>query len=453
MSKNSNSNINNYINNIERYTYIKYIVKLIIYFASFMFLLQSIIDFMDRKPDNTEKIITALLGLVLVLIMNQAVEALETIISNYKSGEGVGKIIDAHRAESEIVFESVMELRRAIEKSFNVQKIESMDDAMEAVVSRIERAVKIRNTYLGTYVDYTDDRIINSYNSHLSKEGRSWHDIVSARELFSNRYDRINPKGYTIGQHKITVLSTSLPIINFIIIEYPNFETEVFWGWVESESSGGFSSTTIFRSAQVELVGMFENLFTALCLSNVQATIHTDFQRKGDERFHTDCNRKVVDREGFWFTHSYNISRNASKISLKPASYACFTIKYRDGAAQIDGFLKEALRVDTSVFNVIDHDRQGRTDSSDRRIVIEFPFEEDGNVKVGYVLYNFDRQDGYDIVYGFYTNPHNGRYQEIYGIKLSRELPRYVTKEFLDKSISLQSELVNSMYKSRYLKS
>lgn len=433
------------------FTIVMFISKLCGIIIAILLLSQSIFNIINVDEDkftDTYRLLLGAFGFLCLLAFDKLYEFAQTIRDTNRTGRNIEEIIGAYNSETSNVFDRIEKLDKTVSVSFNVEKIPSLRQASNQILSKIRVSNKVRNTFLGTYTSDTEDLIIEAYNDFLSKKGRSWHDVLTLAELYSDRYKRVNPQNYVVGRHVATVLRHSMPVVNFIILDYEDEDkTEVFWGWVEADKSASGSIASVFRSTDEAIVSMFCDLFSALSTQKVQAKVYPDFKLKGEyERFNAKSEGPIINREGTWYTNAYGPMESA--FSQKTVSHACFKILYYGGKPQIKGRLCEFEPGLKRHYHPITHQDGVRIDSSEHRILIQYPVRRGDNIRIGYIVYEFKEFDGREVIIGIYTNPFIGRIFNIFGFKINEKIDSNISNMKMTNLYNKYSKEIEKVYKT-----
>lgn len=205
----------------------------------------------------------------------------------------------------------------AIKGDLNSGCIGSIELAMPLIIADLLKAKSIRNTFVGLrpLSEKNQAKVITSYQRWLKgKDNRSWEDIVSISEFFSNRFTSINVKLDTDRKHVVFVLREGVNPINFLILrdeESPEFDV-VYFGWLPHQE---WSNMRIFRSTQRDLIDFFSSYFDILVSQtwNFQLNEHhpsrggfsLDYSSPPDKRLCVDIS-DLIDKKGQWITVSYS---------------------------------------------------------------------------------------------------------------------------------------------------
>lgn len=448
-----------YIRAKKRYTLGVYGFKICGVLIGLGFVLRSISPIPEGtdQPENY-RISMIIIGVLISFVVSQGAEMFGKLLDSGRDGDNVEAAIRAHEDVAGRVYEGVEELRRVINNSLNVERMDTYADSIKILTSRISTARKVRNTFVGVSGETDVGLVAKSYDEFLSKRGNVWHDIVSPAELFSERYYSIDPRDFAIGRHRISVLRHSLPMINFIILDYDNERSsEVYWGWVDSSRGSEGALADVFRTDDRAVVEMFANLFDYLVQSKCDARIQTDFSKSGDNRFRTKSNAQVVNKEGVWYTRAYRQrdkrdrsarSADTSKalsykrvvstaisdkraISLQAQSCAAFRIVFHNGKPYISGIIYD---FSMKKFESIDHKDISNVENSANKIFVNFSKREFESDHDGFVYYAFVHSHvlKQDIVVGFFIDPITSYRYNIVGVKVSNEVLASPTQKMLE---------------------
>jgi hypothetical protein len=167
-------------------------------------------------------------------------------------------------------------LRQKMDGTFRVTSLDD-DEANDLLGRSFAKSHAIRNTFIGMRGLYggdssIDDTVINYYRRVLSKKGSVWEDIVGVGDYFDGRFAAIwDDRKSLRGEHRISVLASNTPILNFILCGPRNKEfTEVYFGWIRAPS------LEIFYSKDLRVIRMFDKYFDMLS-SRPARIIDNDF--------------------------------------------------------------------------------------------------------------------------------------------------------------------------------
>lgn len=440
---------NKYVKNEIHNIYFIFLPKFFGAIISVILLFQSIFNIFgvnEAEFTSTNRIMFTAAAFMAFFIFDKVSEFMIAKRDAMRTGENIESIIKQNQEQANHVFTRIEELNESISKTFNVERIESLAKVDEQLSRKLDDASSVRNTFIGISGGKSKSKIVGLYDSFLSKNDNSWHDVVTISELFSERFAMIQPNHTSSARHTITVLRHSMPMVNFIILDYPDHrKSEAYWGWVEAEKNSGGASLNVFRSNEIEIVTMFENLFSGLIRHKSQSTIQTDFTKTGEARFSAKMTHRVVNREGRWYTHAYRKWKDPNLRTQ--VSHACFSIIYVESKPIIDGLIFEHK---TKKIVPIEHKDQIRIDSSDERIFLEFSARKNGERRDGFVLYKFGHFKEFDIVSGFFMNPFDRQFYEIFGIKLDSDSLKKVTQKTLKEISDENAQSLEDLYQEYF---
>lgn len=192
-----------------------------------------------------------------------------TIISSYLVTDTIIRTINNFKTIKSIESES-SDIKTLLNKDFHVSHVGRSDFANDIVRDKIvSRASQVKNTVVASNMDFVSRESHESgvalvYSEMLSRnDTNNWYDIVSENLKDLPRYNHMSEKSINSGQlHKFVLHENSnVPLINFVLIEYPEGDKEVYFGWLYSDIHG---LTDVFQSSDSQLVNLFENYFLAL---------------------------------------------------------------------------------------------------------------------------------------------------------------------------------------------
>lgn len=162
------------------------------------------------------------------------------------------------------------EITSLLKSDFHVSHVGRSDVANKVVSDKIiSKASQVLNTIIASDIDFVSREkhevsAAEVYTKMLARnDANNWYDIVSEELKDLPRYEYIEKSKLRAGKFHKYVVSTgaAVPLINFVIIEYPEGEQEVYFGWLYSEVEG---LSDIFQSSDHRLVALFRSYFNAL---------------------------------------------------------------------------------------------------------------------------------------------------------------------------------------------
>jgi hypothetical protein len=358
---------------------------------------------------DSEAILGGIIGLLITMTSERISEIID--IKSYRRKE-----IEDLNSVSEDAFEKMVNiedqisyLQRTLDSRFELEKI-AVDDIHQVIENLVFESSKVLNTFVGMEDSYySNEDVFELYGKYLSREGAVWWDVVSINELFSDRFERIkvNEKRHKERIHEIVVLRHSVPFINFMIFVFPNNRaSEVVFGWTE----GRFERPgNIFRSANPQIVDLFEGIFRNLWNRKRMSHIVVDYSKSGKERLYTNTNFKTVDKVGLWYTHAY---MQGMKIRT-----ALIRVSFLNGKPIIKGVVSDP-EPSPAHEEEVDHRDPRLVDHSEDRIYVEYTRNADAVSADGFVLYKFSRRGGEDVVTGFFTDGRTDKSASIIGVRV-----------------------------------
>jgi len=343
--------------------------------------------------------------------LNDNVRALQSVFSGFIAFfvvEITSSVIDAllQRRKQDDTYKKMQEI---VENRAEVRYVGQSHAVGEIIREAISGSTHVYNTFMniGELSKLNEDAerdVVSVYEMHLGGNiGKYWEDIVSANEVHNFRHLRIFPNGRNDhGNHKIHLLRSNMPIINFVIIENRNNDyKEVFFGWVND----GTNSSKIYRSENRNIVDMFWRNFEAMKKWKRGVEWNQEYNLPASQRRPNDD--LVVDKAGIWVTKLYDLSDNFVNNGI-------VKIQFNGGKAIIKGFIVKNGKPPQG----IEHDRQIVVDGN--KIFFHFSERRGRADGIGLCEYNFRFKNDIEYLHGFvYEHPRgSGR---IYGVRVEND--------------------------------
>jgi hypothetical protein len=200
-----------------------------------------------------------------------------TIVISYLVTDTVVRTINHHKTIQKIdkttekIGEESKKVLSLIGSSFSVTHVGRDNTANELVSEKIiTGARQVKNTVVASSnIDFVgreshEKEVAEVYKKMLNRnDANNWHDVTSYNLKKLPRYQLIDDSDIKPGQFQKLILpdQSKVPIINFVIVEYPTLEKEVFFGWLYSDIIG---ASDVYQSSDNRLVSLFEDYFQAL---------------------------------------------------------------------------------------------------------------------------------------------------------------------------------------------
>lgn len=338
----------------------------------------------------------------------------------------------------------------SVKKETSIEYVGSSSEVLPRIAKKVRHAANVRNTFVGIdEYDYTksnDDIVYEIYKTWLENDyDGKWVDIVGPAQLFSGRYEKISAsKAKMSGSHEVKILRHSTPIVNFIILEYPNEESDVFFGWMT-----GSKDSKIFYSPDKHAVAVFKSYFRRLEKHRLWGEpIRIDYKSKKNKRLQRN---DLVDKIGNWVTLSVKDGEIETYgfftigITRKPTSFS------RSGIIFLNGLLVDSRM---NYLNDIDHGREHISHYTNK-MFIEYGAANKG--RQGFCFYEFEQNvhneevEG-SHVSGFYVNHGGTSISEILGFKtavfepLSEDFNRSDAAKYTLENLKLQKRISEEQF-------
>lgn len=296
-------------------------------------------------------------------------------------------------------------LVRTVTSMSAIQYVGPSDDVHHDLARSIRRATRVKNTFLNVggaprWDSKSEQSILELYEGFLNKNPHNlWQDIVSVNELHKFRHTRLfRNQVDPIGEHQIAVLRSSMPIINFIIIENPLTQIkEVYFGWIFDKAK---SLTNIYKSTDPKLMDLFDLYFDIIWNEKSAETWAVKYTNPPNRR--GPLRKFTVDKAGVWVTALVNTDGSTRNNAV---------IKIDFGQ---NGPLIEGLIVDDDHIRSIRH-----TDIVNTSGQIFFEYQEISNdgIQVGFCLYKFSKESDEDVIKGYLIEPPRLSRTFIFGVR------------------------------------
>lgn len=177
-----------------------------------------------------------------------------TIICSYLVTDTIIRTINHKKTLDKIDKESG-KITSLLQRDFHVSHVGRSDIANDVVRDKIvSRASQVKNTVVASNIDFVSRESHESgvaivYSKMLQRnDANNWYDIVSSNLSDLPRYSQLS--NIKSGQLHKPVLpqESNVPLINFVIIEYPEGDKEVYFGWLYSEIQG---LSNVFQSTDM----------------------------------------------------------------------------------------------------------------------------------------------------------------------------------------------------------
>lgn len=202
----------------------------------------------------------------------------------------------------------------------------------------LKESTLVKNTYVNlhqiTGASTVDGKDVSRwYQEFLDRGARlKWIDVTGVGDFLDGRYHRINLAASAIdATHELNIISDSLPIINFMIIEKPRASADVFFGWLQDDSA----QSTVYHSDDPRIGTLFANYFNLLCSYRKASVTKVDYSLVASDRF---GGLAIENIRGIWLSVSANKSiTNASQYT----KYSIIKIGFVNGEWKVDGVVYE----------------------------------------------------------------------------------------------------------------
>lgn len=323
-----------------------------------------------------------------------------------------GFMLSAREAHNTTLFQISM-----IRDAYAVQRYSSPAEATSAIITSIAGAKIVKNTFFPNANERISGSIKNPdahlvYNEWLKgSAGDEWLDIVSPEEIFDDRFRLIGEKTRVSGrkQHTVHVLKHQNTCPNFVLLEYPSGDKEVFWGWVSSKHADPNSEVPfVFRSSESELVAYYHELFDVLWDKKCWGNEIVNEYKAGSKK-PSPASNQVVDKVGRWAT--------ISVFQQRWLTFGIYDIYVETNQKGQRGFEMSGVTCDQKLrVYAKDHHYRNEIAHYENRMFIEFGRKE-GLEKRGVCFYIFSG-DGGKWINGFYSDDGTEQRHSIFGIKV-----------------------------------
>lgn len=163
----------------------------------------------------------------------------------------------------------VIEQIQSLSSDARVRLVGNNEQANLEITPKCARARSVQNTFIGLTANHYDREmgkkanhaqysswLANSFDGH-------WVDVVGPTEKDDGRFTQIF-LDKPIGQHTVYMLDREIPVMNFIIFEYPEGGREVYFGWMAGIRPEDSAREIIHSSTDQKVVELFELHFKQL---------------------------------------------------------------------------------------------------------------------------------------------------------------------------------------------
>ncbi|UDF05352.1 hypothetical protein [Asticcacaulis sp. AND118] len=357
------------------------------------------------------------------------------------AGERISMVV-ADMAREKRQDNSHSELISAISSSAAIQYVGPSNSVRTELYKSILNSTSVKNTFLNVggapgISSAIENDICGIYEKFLSADNsNSWSDIISVNELHDFRHTRIfKNKSDACGEHRISVIKSTMPIINFIIIE--NSQTrfkEVYFGWVYDKAK---TVTSVYKSSDQSIIDLFELHFDILWREKASETWSVDYSK--DIHTRGPNRRFIVNKAGIWVNTLIGPNNNI-------VNHAVIRINFGKNGPLIEGVIIESGK--------IKHIRHVDFINSFDKTLIEYSELSNSGVSIGFCLYKFIKQRDGDIIKGYLVEPPSLSRSFIFGVRSGVNDVDFNNIEEVSGIIEGKKDLIESLVKKEiHLKS
>jgi hypothetical protein len=345
------------------------------------------------------------------------------------------------------------QLQQHLDSSLNVQYLSG--DPQELIVrlkSSLAAARYVKNTciHLADTVGprsamYGD--VISLYEEFFRRnDAVEWHDLVAREDFVGGRFEDIFRERTTEvrASHRITVINTHTPILNFALMGANDKFSEIYFGWVRGSGTGQLAA---FYSRDPRLIQSFDDYFNLIKLLKQNNEASVDYGLTPEKRFENDITRKIV---GTWVSISgrFNYSgrdRDIAALMGEITEYSIVTFSFTTQYLGVQGRVCNRRGQETFIFDseyailrktdvYMKYNAQG----IDRRAIS------------GVAVYSFSPLANHFEMDGFYIETSRDHKNQIRGIKLTNEQLKNFSPDVIEAAIKaiIEREVTRSKPRS-----
>lgn len=248
---------------------------------------------------------------------------------------------------------------------------------------KLKTARRVKNTFvqLGTYgVDEEyHERIIGTYQEVLKRPNTSWSDIVSPREAYDGRYNRIfaDKGAVCAGRHEVVIIRHNIPLINFILIsDAEGFFRDVYFGWVLSSSN---TVSPTFHSSDERLIKLFDDHFELLWHNKRLPSTPVVIDYKAKNRLALPG---MFDRSGYWMTIAYRDCGVSGSDRFVYRSAGLLRFTFSNDGTLLEGIIHHKSKIKETI-------KTGKITQTPRHMYFEYLNDRSGLLAAGFCTYEF----------------------------------------------------------------